>query len=464
MDRRTFSLSMLAAAVAGLSGCGGGGGGAAAPAATGPELASATSLPAGTVFAQTVIATDGDGEVAPGQANIFDLNTDFSIDDGNDDQLDGGLVLSVTVGSTSESFPNDQTYAELTAYGPELTTSDGVKAVTFSTDSNWVVNGTTSAVLHPIADARLQQTLDLTTAAGHPVALTWAGSPHAGTYDFGDEPCQMQVVVRDTAGNLLTTLFSTGSAGATGTWGSAALDAYAGQVIVLSFEQSGPYSTSVVDDVSVMDTTSNHEYVVNGDFEAGATGWTVPQPRVSQNVSSGVRTVAGLQVQRTFFSQPNAVWGRMTDVFTNTTGAAVQATVTYDTNLGSDGAGIIYATPGTNGKALTTWDGDSGDRDVGFVFGSADTVTYTSATALHSYDGDDNLSVSFNITVPAGGSVTLVNFLLFTGTDTGLNATDTTARATDVDTAAAAIVANFRSDVAYQRGMTQAQIDTLKNF
>ena len=463
MDRRTFSLSLLWAAVTGLTGCGGGSGGA--PAAATAELATATTLPAGTVFMQNGVATDSQSDMAPGQANYWDLDTDFTIADGGDDQFDGALQLSVQVGATTEDFPADQSYAELTAYGPELGAADGVKAVTFTDDPAWLVNGARTAILHPIPNARLQQTLDLTgVVPGHPLALTWAGTDNAYNNSFGDEPSYFQVAVRDTAGNLLETVYRWDNTGTTGIWGSASLDAYAGQSVVLSFEQGSAGYASSIDDVSLRDTVTNTQYVVNGDFEAGATGWTVPAPLVSQNVASGVRTVSGLQVQRFFFSQPNALWGRMTDVFANPGATDVTATIRYTTNLGSDGYGIIYATPGSNDKALTTWDGGTQDRNVGFVFGSASTVVYQSDSPMGTGSGDGYITVEFEVTVPAGASVTLVNFVVMTGADTGETAADETARASDVDAAAADIANAFRSNVAYQRGMTQSQLDTLKNF
>jgi hypothetical protein len=480
MDRRKFSFSLIATAV--LAGCGGGGGGSGdepaaggpvepvVPAtgltAPGPELASATALPASTVFAQTLATTDTDGnQVAPGQANRFELATDFNLIDGNDDQFDGALVLTVGVAGTSYAFPSDQLYSELTALGPELTAADGVQTVGFTTDPAWVVSGTCSALMYGGPDVRLQQTLDLTSAAGNGVNLTWAGTPQASTYAFSDEPFYMQVVLRDPAGTVVSTLYRQDRNGSSGTWGSTSLTAFAGQVVVLSFEQCAPSGNSVIDDVSVVDATTGTEFVTNGDFEAGAAGWTVPAMRVSRNIRTGERSVPGLgTVQRTFFSQPNALWARMTDVFTNTSTAAIQASVGYATNLGSDGAGIIYDTPGAVGKALTTWDGDLSDRDIGFVFGAATGVSYVSASAIRAGDGNDNVQVGFTIDVPAGGSVTLINFVILSGADTGGTAVDATARATEVDTLAADIANNFRTNFAYQRGLTQAQLDTLKNF
>ncbi len=466
MDRRTFSLSLIGAAVMTLPGCGGGDDGVApvTPGA-GPELASATTLSAATSFLQSVVATDGDGEVAPGQANYWDLSTGFGIDDGSDDQFDGSLELSVEVGGSSLDFPFDQTYAELTALGPEMDVADGVKYVSFTTDLNFVVNGTTSAVLHAVRGAKLQQTLDLTAAVA-PVSLTWEGNPRASSADFSDEPYSLQVVVRSTAGDVLDTIYRQDGSGGTGAWGSGDLSAHAGSTVVLSFEYDGPanYSTTI-DDVSVLDSSmAPVQFVTNGDFEAGDTGWVVRTAKVAQNVRSGMRTLNGLNVQRSFFTQPNKLWARMTDEFVNPTASSITATVKYYTNLGSDDYGIIYPTPGAGNRALTTWDGDNSDRDIGLVHGAMDAITYTSDDGLGNGNGSDTIEFSRSITVPAGGRVTVVNFVVMSGTDTADTATDINARATEVDTVAAAIANNFRTDVSYQRGMTQDQLDTLANF
>lgn len=472
MDRRKFSISMVAAAV--LAGCGGGGSDDVAPApapatpppaADLPEFASATTLPAATLFAQNMVATDGDGGAAPGQANYFDLESDFSISDGYDDQFDGALELEVEINGTPVSFPSDQTYAELTALGPEMTAADGLKTVTFTTDPDWVFAGTCTAVLHPVRGARLQQTLDLRPAAGNPVDLTWAGNSMASGYNFNDEPFYMQVVLRDTGGNLLTTLYRRDRTGTTGAWGTASLTAFAGQVVVLCFEQDTPYGSTLVDNVSVIDTVTATEYVTNGGFETGGTGWTVPAGRVAQNIRSGLRTLPGAgTLQRTFYTEPGVAWGRMTDVFTNTSGARIQARIKYHTNLGSDDAGIIYSTPNAGGRALTAWDGDASDRDLALVFGVGATAAFQSATALSTYDGSDNIDVHFDVDVPAGGTVTLINFIVLSGNDTGLSAGSAGARAAQVDALAADIANNFRTKLAYQRGLTPQQLETVENF
>jgi hypothetical protein len=93
-----------------------------------------------------------------------------------------------------------------------------------------------------------------------------------------------------------------------------------------------------------------------------------------------------------------------------------------------------------------------------------DSTTYQSTSALNVFDGSQDVSFTFNISVPAGGTVTLINFIVLTGIATGVAATDITAKATAVDTAVADIANNFRTQFAYQRGLTQEQLDTLKNF
>lgn len=500
MDRRRFALSAMGIAV--LSGCGGGGSGGGggfafppvgvppAPAPgeppapmppapqppvppapnppappAGPELATPTLLPASTILAQSIVNHDNDtyASVGPGQANFWDLRPDFCIGDGWNGQFAGALALNVKVGNRSEGFDGDQTFAELTPLGPEMTATDGMKVVSTTTDPQFQSNGV-AAFLHPVPDARLQQTLDLRQAVGR-VNLGWTGMWGALRGNFSDEPAFMQVVLRDTSGGLLATLFKIDSSGSTGTWGFAWLTAYVGQVVVLSFEQCNRGQGTSIELVSVDDSAPrSRSFIVNGDFSAGLSGWTVSQTRGVQNIRSGIRTLRGLEVQRTFYAQPSQSWGRMTDTFHNPSASSVTARVTYTSFLGSYGSGVIYPPAGAPLKALTVWDGMGQGRDAGFVFGAADSVGYASAVTLNASDGNNMVTVQFDITVPAGGTVTLANFLILTGTNTWIGATSTAARAAEVDTQAAAIAANFRTDVVYQRGLTQQQLDTLKNF
>jgi hypothetical protein len=168
---------------------------------------------------------------------------------------------------------------------------------------------------------------------------------------------------------------------------------------------------------------------------------------------------------------PNKLWGRWVDVFENPDlVSAVTTTVTYQTNLGSDNCGVIYETPGTSGKAITSWDTTWDDRDIAMVHGLVSSKTYTSTTVQdplwvnNNCDGSDNIFFDYVITVPAGGKVAIVNFIILGSHDTGLTAASVTDKATEVDAEAARIVSNFWADGQYRTGMTQEQIDAIKNF
>ena len=456
-----------------VAGCGRGGDQAAAPAASatlGTLITPSSSTPPVTVFNQTIAAADGDGSVFPGQANYWDINSDFSLSDGYNDQFDGALELTVTTtGISSTGFPYDQAYSELTFYTPTVDSADGlvVAAVTDGVSVNAsLIGGLYSGALGSVADARLQQTVNVTGFTGA-VTLSWNDTASFGGGNMASEPtATYQVVLRDNAGVLLNTLFTS----TVGVLGAHSVDITPGMgdptSRLLSFERFGSVSGSSVsiDDVSVLDGALN-QFVTNGDFETGnLNGWTANAAQEVQNMTSGVRSLEGLDVKRSFYTVPNKKWARWVDVFENNTGSPITRDLVYATNLGSDSAGIIYVTPNTAGKALTSWDGDAWDRDVGIVFGSGATVPFTSSDDLDFPNGDDQINESRSITVPAGGRVAIVHFIVMNGTDTGQTAVDITALATDIDTTVKAIVDNFRTDTQYRDGMTQEQIDAVVNF
>lgn len=385
----------------------------------------------------------------------------------------------MTVGTSA--FPSDQTYSELTFYGPVMGSANGVKVAAVSDGVPMGANpltGNYSAFLNTTSVSRLQQTVDLSGTTG-PVVLRW----NDNAFLFGGEipgfAPRYRVVVRDLSGNELEELYAT----TVNALSSQApfLTAYAGQHIVLSFEASNIqdasdasaiHRTVIIDDVSVKDNNGTGvERVTNGTFETGdLTGWTMNAPAEVQNITSGGRNLDNLRVTRSFYTVPNKLWGRWVDVFENTDlVSAVTATVTYYTNLGSDYCGVIYDTPETDGKAITSWDTTWDDRDIGMVFGLVSSKTYTSTTVLSpdwtvTCDGSDDISFDHVITVPAGGKVALVNFIIMGGYDTGLTATNVSGRATQIDQEAARIVINFWLDGQYRTGMTQEQIDAIENF
>jgi hypothetical protein len=275
-----------------------------------PELATPTLLPASTILAQSIVNHDNDtyASVGPGQANFWDLRPDFCIEEGWNGQFAGALALSVKVGNRSAGFDGDQAFADLTPLGPEMTEADGMKVVSITTDTQFQSNGV-AAFLHPVPDARLQQTLDLRQAVGR-VNLGWSGMWGALRGNFSDESAFMQVVLRDTGGGLIKTLFKVDSSGTTGTWGFAWLTAYAGQVVVLSFEQCNRGQGTSIEIVSVNDEAPRSgNFLVNGDFSAGLSGWTVSQTRGVQNVRSAPGRCAGSRCSAPSTRNPTSCGG-----------------------------------------------------------------------------------------------------------------------------------------------------------
>ena len=459
------SVAALALVLA-LAACGGGGEGAPATQAPPP-------LKGGTTFNQTLTATDTTSlpHPFPGQPNIWDLDPNFSLYDGGDDQFDGALQLDVD----GDPFPADQTYGELTFSGPYLSSADGVQvAAVADSDYGSTLEGSWSAWLSGIYDGRLQQILDLNGLTA-PLLLKWIDDVYidAGHFIQGNDP-HYRVVIRDEAGNLLETIYEENPVRVTNPLShNASLDKYAGQKIVLSFEQRGSnlIGYAQIDSISVLAGAA--EQVVNGDFETGdLSGWTTNIPQELQNVTSGTRTLAGLDVNRSFYTVPNRLWGRWVDVFENPGVSPVTVTVTYTTDLGHDngstgfGTGMIAYTPGTN-RALSSWDNLAGDRDrdLGLVFGSGATALIDAPSAVSAADGNDLITVSYNLTVPALGRRALVNFVVMNGIDTGeLSGVTASTRPGEIDAENILILEGYGIEPQYREGMTQEQIESVVNF
>lgn len=419
-----------------------------------------------TAFAQNIPVEDSGWSSSLGRANFWDIQADFSLEDGSRDQFDGALRLLVN----NQNFPWDQAYEELVFRAPLVTETEGFHPIVIDVGAFYSNPADQfSALLNATAGARLQQTIDLSTATG-PLTFSIQGyfSPSSWWGNFQSNNLAnspyFKVVLRSQDGTVLRTIFEPTS----GLNSFHTIDftpETMGQA-VLSVEwrcDNRIYSVNSLNDLSLRDS-NGREILINGGFETGdMRGWTVSHRDV-QNMTSGKRSLSGLKVSRSFYTQPNQLWGRWVDEFENPTATDIRATIKYGTNLGSDGGGIIYFTPGTGGQALTIWDGYRYRRDVGMVFGTANRVNYSSATGMNLWDGSDIIATDFDVIVPANGRIAVANFILMNTRVTATSATSATATADQIDAAAQEIVNGFRTDPKYQTGLTREQIDAIINL
>jgi hypothetical protein len=240
-----------------------------------------------------------------------------------------------------------------------------------------------------------------------------------------------------------------------------------------SGDASGP---NFVDDIRFEDGAAEPlGGIINGTFDTDLTGWTIAPQAELQNVTTAAQTLAGLDVTRSFFTIPNRIWARSVDTFTNNTAEAITATVTYLSDIGSDGAGAVF---NLDNEAVSAWDMSQSDPDIGFLFGNTATLTSYSASGTRNDEGafdftravsdselgNDEVQATYTITVEPGATVSLAVFTIMSPVLTGATAADNTVHPTLVESTIATIQADLRSDGQYFTGMTQAQIDSLANF
>jgi hypothetical protein len=513
MNNRNGLLALAFVSAAALAACGSIGDGehtAAGPGFGPPTLGTVISSPTATPvtsFPQNVRCRTVDAflypcsEFFPGQANVWAINNDFTL---VNDQIGTGLMLTVS-DPIAGPWPFDmlEDYSRLTFYTPTMRAAEGVKVAAVSNGVSigmFPLEGNYSAFLNATSDSRLQQTLNLTQATA-PITLTWTDSVSLDYGLFMDYTPSYRVVVRDLAGNELQELVPA-TTFAPAAVHSEDLSAYAGLKVVLSFEERSSISYSfmkpyvIIDDVSVRDGNGS-KYERNGDFESrNLVGWTTNSPNEVQNITSGVQNLAqsgafdpftsepipdGFDVTRSFYTAPDKKWGRWVDVFENNTTKAMTKTIRYDTYLGSGGAGVIYWTPVTGFEAVTSWDSTGMLRDIGLVFGNVfvnpsrftnvqdPLLTFMSDDGTGS--GSDQITTSYDITMPAHGRAVIVHFIIMDGVATGQSALDpitsevnTNAKAAAIDAEAENIVKNFWIDPQYRNGMTQEQINSIWNF
>lgn len=424
-----------------------------------------------------------DLSLAPGTRNSWDLDADFALGDGGDDQFDRAVQLYLGRPSTPPTpdllpidlgpvapFPLDQRQVELSFTTPVLGRAAGLAAVVAAGNvamgkelvlaASWAVPAGGGAVV----GTRLSQAIDLPAAGGN-LLLGWT---HRGVVLDAAIPgggAGWRVTVQPAAGGNALIAFSTGS-GSPGPVTPIDLAPLAGQSVLLTFELIGtPRSAVAIDDVSLMSGAT--QLIANGNFESGALApWTVTGPDQPSQVVSGKRTVGGLVVERRVFARPERRWARFVDRFQNTGSSAVTTEVSYLHELGALSDAVIQASGG--GKAFSSWDASGfspARRDLAVVYGTSPLpAAYRGATGLGAGDGSPWAWTRFPLTVPAGQTRVIVQFVVLTESRTGDTAASAAARSVLADQEAAAIVSGFWSDPAYREGMTAEDEGLLVNF
>jgi hypothetical protein len=215
-EMKMRSVAILGTFIAGAifaAGCGGGGGGGGQAS---PEVGLPTATRGFTSFNQTVPTSNTTGAAFVGQANGWQLDNDFEMEDGLDDQFDGALLLTVN----GVNFPSDQTYSELTWSTPFLRASDGV-VVAGVAGTGFVANrngdlhyppsytfaplsGSFSAMIGPGHDVSFRQRINLAAASGAST-LSWKTFSNLQDIEgFGGQAPTGQVLLRSLSGVSLT--------------------------------------------------------------------------------------------------------------------------------------------------------------------------------------------------------------------------------------------------------------------
>jgi hypothetical protein len=122
--------------------------------------------------------------------------------------------------------------------------------------------------------------------------------------------------------------------------------------------------------------------------------------------------VTPLSVLRKIFVPAAGGFVRYLEVLSNPTSSAIDATVSVQSNLGSDSSTRVDVAPSDTSHtyAVTDQSGICCDPALGYVFAGLNAPVPVSSVSFD--DGDDSPSYTWNVQVPAGGTVILMHFAL----------------------------------------------------
>jgi hypothetical protein len=175
------------------------------------------------------------------------------------------------------------------------------------------------------------------------------------------------------------------------------------------------------------------------------------QEVTDREIVLGPRPNGRLLVTRKVFVPAAGGFARYLEMVTNTSATATEVTVTINGNLGSDGSTLLQVSPAaTNNTYAVTLENRSGSRDPSLAHVFAGTGAIAAAATASIFG--DNVSYSWQASVPAGGTVIFMHFAVqraptdFMGAETQaielVNLTDPNALA-NLSAAERAAIRNF---------------------
>lgn len=185
------------------------------------------------------------------------------------------------------------------------------------------------------------------------------------------------------------------------------------------------YNTLCIDVAGANGTceTGNTNYVIYNKLGAKPTMQCSDREAVFPIQQIGVQGLLGLEVQRKVYVPAGGDWARWLNSFTNTGAVPLTFRMAVSNNLGSDSNTIVTASSngGTTVNTSTKWVGTmqnysgttSSDPRLGHVLAGTN-----GAVGLHDVNftnGDDNPFWGYSITVPAGQTVTIADFVTAQG-------------------------------------------------
>jgi hypothetical protein len=205
--------------------------------------------------------------------------------------------------------------------------------------------------------------------------------------------------------------------------------------------------------------------IENSRFSSGFDDWTVNIVTAAvraPNLTSSV-DFDGLTITRSIFAVPTTQWLRYVDTFTNTGVDPIVVPITYESDLGSDGDGVVYP----RGGALVSWDLSGGDRDLALVYGNGFDFDFETAADFVGNDAEeasDFITAQRTLTINPGQTQTVVTFVFLGVGSTANTAIDENDQSVEVNALVDDVSLNFFNDGLYRTGMTQVQIDTIVNL